>query len=134
MLERLGHYRIRRMIGQGAMGVVYEAWDERLERPVAVKTIGDAGENNSARRLWREARALARMNHPGGVPDLRRLREGRRLDRLSGRSQPKEWTVLVQSNPGLRTDSLQAGACQNFNTLILCGAGASPANCRKQIK
>ena len=39
MLETIGHYQIRRRIGQGAMGVVYEGWDNRLERPVAVKTI-----------------------------------------------------------------------------------------------
>jgi len=65
MLETIGHYRIRRKIGQGAMGVVYEGWDERLERPVAVKTIDEGNESIAARtRLWREARSLARVNHP----------------------------------------------------------------------
>jgi serine/threonine protein kinase len=65
MLETLGHYRIRRKIGQGAMGEVYEAWDQRLERPVAIKAISEASWSHAARqRLWREARALARVNHP----------------------------------------------------------------------
>ncbi|MGD0628590.1 MAG: protein kinase [Terracidiphilus sp.] len=65
MLEAIGHYRIRRMIGRGGMGVVYEGWDDRLERPVAIKTISEANESNAARnRLWREARSLARVNHP----------------------------------------------------------------------
>jgi serine/threonine protein kinase len=66
MLETIGHYRIRRKIGEGGMGVVYEGWDERLERAVAIKTIREANESKDARsRLWREARSLARVNHPG---------------------------------------------------------------------
>jgi serine/threonine protein kinase len=47
------------------MGAVYEGWDERLERTVAIKTISDANESGDARsRLWREARSLARISHP----------------------------------------------------------------------
>jgi eukaryotic-like serine/threonine-protein kinase len=65
MLEAIGHYRIRQKIGQGAMGVVYEGWDDRLQRPVAVKTLDETNEGGAARsRLWREARSLARVNHP----------------------------------------------------------------------
>jgi serine/threonine protein kinase len=66
MLEMIGHYRIRRKIGEGGMGVVYEGWDERLERAVAIKTIREANDSKDSRnRLWREARSLARVNHPG---------------------------------------------------------------------
>jgi eukaryotic-like serine/threonine-protein kinase len=65
MLEAIGHYQIRRKIGAGGMGVVYEGWDERLGRAVAIKTFHQSFENQDARsRLWREARSLARVSHP----------------------------------------------------------------------
>jgi serine/threonine protein kinase len=57
---------IERRIGSGGFGTVYEAWDGRLERPVAVKAIESAGAPGSARVL-REAQAAARLNHPGIV-------------------------------------------------------------------
>jgi serine/threonine protein kinase len=63
MLESIGHYQIRRKIGQGGMGVVYEGWDDRLKRSVAIKAIPEGTERQDARgRLWREARSLARVN------------------------------------------------------------------------
>ena len=63
--DMLAHYRIEAKLGEGGMGVVYKAWDQRLERAVAVKTIRSVYERDDARkRLWHEARALARVSHP----------------------------------------------------------------------
>jgi eukaryotic-like serine/threonine-protein kinase len=63
--DRIGHYRIVRKLGQGGMGIVYAAHDERLDRAVAVKVIGGVLDDQAARtRFWREARAAARVNHP----------------------------------------------------------------------
>lgn len=62
---RIGHYAIARKLGQGGMGVVYAARDERLERTVAVKTMSSLANDETARkRFWREARAAASVNHP----------------------------------------------------------------------
>ena len=56
----LGRFRIEDRIGSGGFGVVYRAWDERLQRPVAVKVI-DGGEGTP--RVTREAQAVARLAH-----------------------------------------------------------------------
>ncbi len=63
--NRIGHCSVRQKIGQGGRGVVYEGWDERLERKIAIKVIRDVSLSTEARaRLWREARSLARVNDP----------------------------------------------------------------------
>jgi eukaryotic-like serine/threonine-protein kinase len=62
---RIGHYRIVGKLGQGGMGIVYAARDERLERAVALKTMSSVSRDETARkRFWREARAAASVNHP----------------------------------------------------------------------
>src|SRR5215207_7107036 len=61
----LGRYRLDRRLGAGAFGVVWLAWDEKLEREVAVKVI--PRERGAGERVEREARAAARLNHPGIV-------------------------------------------------------------------
>jgi serine/threonine protein kinase/tetratricopeptide (TPR) repeat protein len=61
---RLGHYTVTGQLGQGGMGVVYAARDERLGRQVALKTMKVVGDETSRRRFQREARAAASVNHP----------------------------------------------------------------------
>ena len=65
MSNRTDRYRILRKLGEGGMGVVYAAHDERLDRPVAIKRMhGRFGDGLDDQRLWREARAAASVNHP----------------------------------------------------------------------
>jgi serine/threonine-protein kinase len=73
-------FELAEVIGQGGMGVVWRAWDSILERDVAVKVIASHLVDDSlAGRLKREARILARLEHPGIVPvyDVGVLEDGR---------------------------------------------------------
>jgi hypothetical protein len=60
----LGRYRLEHRLGSGGFGVVWSAWDEKLQREVAVKVLHRDGGDG---RIVREARAAARLNHPGIV-------------------------------------------------------------------
>jgi len=73
-------YEIVGELGRGGMGVVYRAVDRTLGREVALKALGLAGDAAGiAERLTREARVLARLEHPGIVPvhDVGILADGR---------------------------------------------------------
>jgi serine/threonine-protein kinase len=71
-LKSLGRYKIKGVLGQGAMGLVYDAVDPKLDRRVAIKTILTQKLSAEAARMAkvrfeREVRAVARLNHPNIV-------------------------------------------------------------------
>lgn len=65
MPERIGAYRLESPLGRGGMGEVYLAWDERLERAVAIKRIRHDAfvQSHQRERFRREARMAARLSH-----------------------------------------------------------------------
>jgi serine/threonine protein kinase len=82
-LETLGKHEIRRRLGRGAVGTVYEGWDPIIQRRVAIKTVRlpEADDDETAEeiaRFRREAQAAGGLNHPnivgvfdyGETPDL----------------------------------------------------------------
>ena len=72
-MERIGRYKIVKELGRGAMGIVYKAFDPKIGRTVAVKTIrfGEVEEPERRaklrERLFREARSAGVLSHPGIV-------------------------------------------------------------------
>jgi predicted Ser/Thr protein kinase len=67
--QKLGKYEVRREVGRGGMGIVYEGFDPLIGRRVALKTfiqqyLDNTQEDNLLARLQREAQAGGRLNHP----------------------------------------------------------------------
>ena len=72
-IETLGKYEIKRTLGKGAMGTVYEGWDPIIARRVAIKTVrvpdtqDDPETEEALARFRREAQAAGRLTHPNIV-------------------------------------------------------------------
>lgn len=66
----IGDYRLVRVIGQGGMGIVYEAYQQSLHRRVALKVLpaANAYDSEAVKRFHREARAAAALHHTNIVP------------------------------------------------------------------
>lgn len=112
---QLGPYSISRKLGAGGMGVVYEAWDARLERAVALKILNKSSLDAAAeKRLLREGRMAAAINHPsicqlydigedrGQVFLVMELLEGESLTERISRG-PTELASAVQMTLGILT-------------------------------
>ncbi len=111
--ELLAGYRVLRQIGQGGMGVVYEAEHPRLSRKLAIKVLlGRKSKSDLAERFRREAEAVSRLNHPNivqvfdfgehnGVPYLAMpLVDGYSLDRML-----EEYRSANSSQQGTRSSA-----------------------------
>jgi serine/threonine protein kinase/tetratricopeptide (TPR) repeat protein len=121
--QTLGHYRILDKLGAGGMGVVYRAYDSKLERTVAIKLVGESisGEPTARERLLREARSAAGLNHPhvctihevgeadGQVYVVMEHVEGRPLSALLAESRATESVVRY----GIQIADALAHAHQN---------------------
>ncbi|HEX8110062.1 MAG TPA: serine/threonine-protein kinase [Kofleriaceae bacterium] len=107
----LGRYRIERILGMGAMGVVYAGRDPRLDRSVAIKLLRPhpsiSGELQRA-RLIREAQAMAQLSHPNVIHVHEIGSFGEQLfivmELIDGttltdwlRAQPRTWREILQA-------------------------------------
>ena len=111
--RRLGHFRVVGRLGRGGMGDVFRALDESLQRYVAIKLLRpiraeDDSRDEALNRLLEEARAQARVNHPGVVhiyyvsPDPERpflamelVTGGSLVDRMRDGPLPYDETVKI---------------------------------------
>ena len=102
-----GRYKILAELGRGAMGVVYKAYDPKINRFVAIKTISlaasDPSEEQASRaRFFREAEAAGRLSHPRIVPIFDIAEEANTpyivMEYVAGRSLEE---VILSKRPGL---------------------------------
>lgn len=106
---RIGRFTVLEQVGAGGMGVVYAAYDDTLDRKVAVKVLRGSASAEAQERMLREARAMARLSHPnivtvhevaeheGQVFLAMEFVRGRSLDRwIHEGEQPKPWREVLQ--------------------------------------
>ncbi len=106
--EVLGHYRVVAKIGEGGMGVVYRAYDEKLHRDVALKVVNKDSrfDSSASQNLLHEARASSSLSHPnictiyevgetdGELYIVMELVEGKSLHALCGNTGLASESVL----------------------------------------
>lgn len=111
---RIGHYRVVRQLGVGGMSRVFLAEDERLSRPVALKTLPpeDADEEGRARFL-REAQALARVAHKNVVQVF-----------ASGIDEDVAWMALEYVEGEPLSALIGAGGVDEETAVSLCAQAA----------
>ncbi|MCY0989923.1 protein kinase [Nannocystis sp. ILAH1] len=131
--DRLGRYRLLRVLGQGGMGVVYVAYDEQLDRRVAIKRVRTDSRGSSAHgRILHEAKALAQLSHPNVVQIFevsasagrifiameyvagRTLRAWTTRWRAAGGSQRELLDMFVQAGRGLAAAHAQGLVHRDF--------------------
>jgi hypothetical protein len=132
----LGPYRVTGRLGSGGMGTVYEAFDPRLERTVALKVLPPqlAGGQEAASRFLAEARAAARLSHPNVVPVYEAEQAGGMtflvMERMPGGSA-QDLTARV-GRPGWREATrIVADACRGLAAAHAAGLvhrDVKPAN------
>ncbi|MEM7157595.1 MAG: serine/threonine-protein kinase [Myxococcota bacterium] len=121
--ERIGRFLVLEQIGRGGMGLVYAAYDEELDRKVAIKILleDEFTDEEDQRRFQREAQALARLSHPHVVTVHEVGQSDGRfflaMEYIRGesmkawlKSRPDRWAVLeafVQAGRGLMAAHLE---------------------------
>lgn len=115
--QQLGDYELRRMLGKGGMGVVYEAVDLALERSVALKVLRPeiAQDQKARRRFQREIELAVAVEHPNIVPVY------------AAGYEPPFFYIAMRMIPGTDLAGLlrRSGALPEEQTLTLLGQIAS---------
>lgn len=148
--RRIGPYLLKREIGRGGQGIVYEAIDSSMDgEPVALKvlvTLGAQGEQ-FLQRFWREVRITRQLDHPGICPVLRaevrdgipfiamRLLRGQTLEQLIAAARDRargavqkdlETTTILDEAPFAFVATPDEGASSNLDTIRDTASDASP--------
>ncbi|MCF7822014.1 MAG: protein kinase [Mariprofundaceae bacterium] len=135
-VPHLGNYRLDSKIGEGGMGVVYQAMDEKLNREVAIKVLHPhlLQNENLKERFRREARMHAKLMHQNVVTLLSIYEDGEHMALVMEMVHGKNLKEHIQSNPNLNlidlvkiSDSILAGL-EAAHNLGMVHRDLKPAN------
>src|SRR5437867_2855556 len=106
MIQKLGKYSIVLKLGEGAMGAVYKAYDEVLDRHVAIKTMAEdiKWDPELKLRFYREARSAASLHHPNIVTIHDLGEEGKITYIVMELLEGKELKKIIQEKPPLTVE------------------------------
>ena len=121
--QSFGKYRIVRLLGRGSMGVVYLAEDETLGRDVALKILNQAHSSDAGfeERFHREAKIIARLNHPNIVQihALEKVDGMLAIDMAYFEGGPVNLAVTTPIQiVGIACDVLEALACCHTSNVV----------------
>ncbi len=102
-IPHLGQYRLDTKIGEGGMGVVYQATDEKLHREVAIKVLHPhlLQNDNLKERFRREARMHAKLMHPNVVTLLSLYEDGEHMALVMEMVHGKNLKEYLRAHPAL---------------------------------
>jgi len=110
--QTLGQYRIVEKLGQGGMGAVYKALDQRLGRSAAVKVITySSGTGVEKRRFFREAQAASALNHPN-IVTIYEYNSDRGMDYMAMEYIQGKTLARLMDDPDLQLETRIGYACQ----------------------
>jgi hypothetical protein len=133
--EGVGPYRVERELGAGGFGVVYLAYDPDVRRRVALKVLhpGRLNQPEAVARFRREARATARLRHPGIVQLYDYSRQGPPYylvtEHVAG-EDPRDWCRRRRAGPEEVADLLAqvAEAVEHAHAQGVCHRDLKPGN------
>ncbi len=133
--ERVGPYRVERELGAGGFGVVYLAYDPDVKRHVALKVLhpGRLNQPEAVARFQREARATARLRHPGIVQLYDYSRQGPPYylvtEHVAG-EDPRAWCRRRQASPAAVAGLMAqvAEAVEHAHAQGVCHRDLKPGN------
>jgi serine/threonine protein kinase/formylglycine-generating enzyme required for sulfatase activity len=129
--DEFEEYRLVRLLGRGAMGEVYLAHDSLLDRSVAVKFVQAAADPGAGGRLFDEARAIARLQHPNVVAIYRVAEVGGHPYLVSEYVRGRTLDQLDRPAPSRQVLELALGLARGLAAAHRCGVlhrDVKPAN------
>ncbi|MBI4583759.1 MAG: serine/threonine protein kinase [Planctomycetes bacterium] len=130
-LGTLGDYTLRRQIGRGGMGIVYEAWQNSMDRRVALKVLPKAvpADTKAVRRFIIEAQAAGKLTHPNIVHVHGMGVEGQvpyfAMDFVEGETLAQVLSSLKEAKPDAGTPFGKKDDVRYFANLAEAFAGVS---------